>query len=410
MSLSKAITTQYSTQHSIQHSIHNNAVHTCRMASPAEIVCGRQWHLDYNIRLEDGTVVPMSPRIFCGETHVVCSARLGLVCLSNYASARCLRTYWLNPATYEFEVVSTAFAPPSFANTRTVCMGYLGADSPNMVVVRVDVALTHPGKMTVVCLMDNTFVQLQTISCAVPRVWFGPWLGDVQMNACRAVISDDGARMAIVYGQVGNPHFQRDGAVVVVFERSEPSAEWLPRVNHFVPVSDPWTSLLFLDHGSKVVVLTAGKLCQLWDIGAGSHVDIDLATVGTCTWCGSRAPAMFPRGRFAPYNDCCVMECCYCGVCRREFSRVIRVCARSVCDCCPLPAPVGHGSFWWWRMPYELGLATSWHEHFTDASVLGIRMILLHPKACMTFVRTAWMCAVVRACMAKHHKPGFGGL
>jgi hypothetical protein len=100
------------------------------MASPAEVVCGKKWHLDYDVHYEDWSISPKSFKTFCGGMQVVCSAHLGLVCFCAGSVGRdghrssILRTYWLNPVTYEFEVVSTAAAPQWFSAAH-VNVGYV---------------------------------------------------------------------------------------------------------------------------------------------------------------------------------------------------------------------------------------------------------------------------------------------
>ncbi len=381
------------------------------MASPAEVVCGKKWHLDYDVHYGKGTI-----GTFCGLSQVVCSAHLGLVCVCiSYSFAhktvRYVRTYWLNPATYEFDVVSTAVVP---AWLGTMNVGYVGADSSNMIVTPCTISMAP--NLKVVNVMNDTFVELQTITCTAPRSAFeNPTMF---MNPWCTAISNDGNRMAMLYAQLFGDHdeievgnfssacFNNDGAAVVVFERSPESLAWLPRWDQLCVVNKAYATLVFLNGGSKLFIGAGGVAGwgKLWDIKTGTLVDIPRAAYGSCGWCGSAALSrVLPAfDRVVPYNDCCVLDYFMCPGCLFDFPGVIRVCAKADCNCCPLPPPVRGGRFCLWQMPYELGLASSLHNVIdcpNGFEVLAISMVMVHPKAYMTFVRTAWMCAVVRACI-----------
>ncbi len=265
------------------------------------------------------TDAPYYKRPFCGGSQVVCSAHLGLVCfwaqfagMKDRYTAAFVRTFWLNPDTYEFENVSTAPAPQWVQ--MCVNAGYVGADSPNMIVIREDCPVYSPDKMKVVCVMNDAFVELQTISCVVPCV------GVVEKIKSRATsISVDGNRMAVLYYKGPVDGICRDlGAVVVVFERSIPSSAWLPRGDRSYLIKRAWASLMFLNGGSKLFVSETGDADGvLWDIATDAHVEIPCIAHGTCTWCGASSERAFVD-RFAPYNDCCAMECRLCRLCDRS--------------------------------------------------------------------------------------------
>jgi hypothetical protein len=162
--------------------------------------------------------------------------------------------------------------------------------------------------------MNDAFVELQTISCVVPCV------GVVEKIKSRATsISVDGNRMAVLYYKGPVDGICRDlGAVVVVFERSIPSSAWLPRGDRSYLIKRAWASLMFLNGGSKLFVSETGDADGvLWDIATDAHVEIPCIAHGTCTWCGASSERAFVD-RFAPYNDCCAMECRLCRLCDRS--------------------------------------------------------------------------------------------
>ena len=282
-----------------------------KMASPAEVVCGKKWHLDYDVHYEDWSISPKSFKTFCGGMQVVCSAHLGLVCFCAGSVGRdghrssILRTYWLNPVTYEFEVVSTAAAPQWFSAAH-VNVGYVGADSTNMIVLHNLSLISCPDKMKVVNVMNDTFVQLQTVCCMLPHAG----LGSRYVNPWTVSISDDGNRMAIAYVFAEIPEGENDdnayharlqdqGTVVVVFERSAASSAWLPRGDHPFIVNRAWASLLFLNNGSKLFVSPGDPADaadddshMLWDIATGAHTKIPRIAYGSCTWCGNATLSM----------------------------------------------------------------------------------------------------------------------